>query len=312
MDSFSKWPEVVRTKEITTAATIRMLRGIFARFGAPETLVTDNGTQFTSDAFESYCEKNAIIHLKTARFHPQSNGLAERFVDTFKRSLKKITAGGETLDEAIDTFLQCYRSTPCRSGPGGKSPAENLVGHPLRTSLALLRPPTQFQKIENPKQEAQFNKKHGTKARDYSPQDLVWAKVFRNNKWTWEAGKVVERLGAVMYNIWLNSKQTLIRSHCNQLRTRYAADEQQHSTTPADPEVPLSILLDNCGLNATSSPEAEDLPALPEELQQGLQQPTQPLNQRRPTSNQKHQPIPTRQSTRVRRPPVRYEPYQLF
>lgn len=38
VDCFSKWPEVVRTKEITTAATIRMLRSIFARFGIPETL----------------------------------------------------------------------------------------------------------------------------------------------------------------------------------------------------------------------------------------------------------------------------------
>lgn len=308
VDSFSKWPEVVRTKEITTTATVRMLRGIFARFGTPELLVTDNGTQFTSDSFESYCEKNAILHLKTAPFHPQSNGLAERFVDTFKRSLKKITAGGETLDEAIDTFLQCYRSTPCRSAPGGKSPAELLVGRPVRTSLALLRPPTQYHKNENTKQEQQFNLKHGAKERTYSSKDLVWAKVFRNNKWSWEAGQVMERIGKVMYNVWLLSRQTLIRSHCNQLRTRYQSENLQHQQSSAEPEVPLSILLDDCGLSSASPPETGQRPAPPEELQQ----PNQRETQRRPTSNRNHQPIPTRQSTRVRRPPVRYEPYQLF
>ncbi|XP_058817303.1 uncharacterized protein K02A2.6-like [Topomyia yanbarensis] len=117
VDSFSKWPEVIQTKDITSVATLRMLRGVFARFGAPETLVTDNGTQFTSEQLEKFCHDNAILHLKTAPFHPQSNGLAERFVDTFKRALRKISAKGGTVDEAIDTFLLCYRSTPCRNAP---------------------------------------------------------------------------------------------------------------------------------------------------------------------------------------------------
>ncbi|XP_055589902.1 uncharacterized protein K02A2.6-like [Uranotaenia lowii] len=159
VDSYSKWPEIVRTKEITTTATLRMLRGIFARFGVPETLVSDNGTQFTSYQFERFCDTNAIMHLKTAPFHPQSNGLAERFVDTFKRSFKKIIAGGEALDEAIDTFLLCYRSTPCRSAPSGKSPGELLLGRPMRTSLDLLRPPSEVHKDGTASQEDQFNKK---------------------------------------------------------------------------------------------------------------------------------------------------------
>lgn len=76
-----------------------------------------------------------------------------RFVDTFKRTVKKIQAGGEGLDEALDIFLTCYRSTPCRSAPGGKSPAEILIGRPLRTSLELLRPPSKFTKATNNKQD---------------------------------------------------------------------------------------------------------------------------------------------------------------
>ncbi|XP_053691513.1 uncharacterized protein K02A2.6-like [Sabethes cyaneus] len=215
VDSYTKWPEVVQTKEITTTATLRILRGIFARYGQPETLVTDNGTQLTSDRFESYCDKNGIVHLKTAPFHPQSNGLAERFVDTFKRSLKKIIAGGETLDEAMDTFLLCYRTTPCRSAPGGKSPADLMYGRPIRTSLELLRPPTPYHKLPSTAQEKQFNRKHGAKAQCYNQQDHIWAKVYAANKWTWQLAIVIERIGRVMYNIWLPSKQNLIRSHCN-------------------------------------------------------------------------------------------------
>lgn len=70
VDSFSKWPEIIPTKRITTAATISSLRKIFGRFGMPEVLVTDNGPQLTSDTFEEFCEANGIMHLKTAPFHP--------------------------------------------------------------------------------------------------------------------------------------------------------------------------------------------------------------------------------------------------
>ncbi|XP_055612445.1 uncharacterized protein K02A2.6-like [Uranotaenia lowii] len=184
VDSYSKWPEIVHTKEITTTATLRMLRGIFYRFGVPKKVVSDNGTQFTSYQFERFCDTNAIMHLKTAPFHPQSNGLAERFVHIFKRSLKKIITGGEALGEAFDTLLLCYRSTPCRSAPSGKSPGELLLGRLMRNSLDLLRPPSEVHKEGRTNQEDQFNKNHGIKARNYSIQSLVWAKVYRNNDWT--------------------------------------------------------------------------------------------------------------------------------
>ncbi|XP_055527688.1 uncharacterized protein K02A2.6-like [Wyeomyia smithii] len=189
VDSYTKWPEVVRTEKITTPETLRILRGMFARYGNPETLVTDNGTQLTSSGFEAFGNARSIIHLKTALYHPQSNGLAER-------------------------------STPCRSAPGGKSPGDLMFGRPIRTALELLRPPTTFQKQLGCAQEQQFNRKHGTKARSYHPQDLVWAKVYSANKWIWQYGMIIECIGSVMYNVWLPSKQSLIRSQCNQLRNR--------------------------------------------------------------------------------------------
>ncbi|XP_058448854.1 uncharacterized protein K02A2.6-like [Malaya genurostris] len=106
VDSFSKWPEIVQTRSITTAATVNILRDLFARLGMPETLVSDNGSQFTSAEFQSYCTNNGIEHLTTAPFHPQSNGQAERFVDTFKRSIKKIKEGRATMFDALSTFLR--------------------------------------------------------------------------------------------------------------------------------------------------------------------------------------------------------------
>ncbi|XP_055615013.1 uncharacterized protein K02A2.6-like [Toxorhynchites rutilus septentrionalis] len=167
----------------------------------PEVLVTDNGPQLTSDTFEKFCEANGIMHLKTAPFHPQSNGQAERFDDTFKRTVKKIQAGGEDLDEALDIFLCCYRSTPCRSTPGGKSPAEILLGRPMCTSLEFLRPPSKFTKLENSKQDHQFNSKHGAREKRFDVRDKVYAQVHQGNNWSWLAREIVERIGRVIYNV---------------------------------------------------------------------------------------------------------------
>nr|CDJ84417.1 Integrase domain containing protein [Haemonchus contortus] len=90
VDTYSKWPEIVEMSSTTTSCTIRELRRLLAQFGNPQTLVTDNGTQFTFEKFNDFCSQNGIRHIKSPPFHPQSNGQAEHFVDTFKKSFKKM------------------------------------------------------------------------------------------------------------------------------------------------------------------------------------------------------------------------------
>ncbi|CAS00448.1 Protein CBG27554 [Caenorhabditis briggsae] len=65
VDAFSKWPEVFPTTSITTTATINILRKVFSQFGDPQTLVTDNGTQFTSSGFENFCKDRGITHSRS-------------------------------------------------------------------------------------------------------------------------------------------------------------------------------------------------------------------------------------------------------
>nr|CDJ97492.1 Integrase domain containing protein [Haemonchus contortus] len=55
VDALSKWPEIIQMNSITTSATIKVLSKVFAQFGNPQTLITDNGTQFTSAAFVDFC-----------------------------------------------------------------------------------------------------------------------------------------------------------------------------------------------------------------------------------------------------------------
>ncbi|XP_017488870.1 PREDICTED: uncharacterized protein LOC108377121 [Rhagoletis zephyria] len=90
VDAYSKFPYTIELAAATTMTAIAALQRIFSVEGLPITIVTDNGTQFTSREFKEFCERNVIKHLTTAPFHPASNGLAERGVRTFKEAFTKI------------------------------------------------------------------------------------------------------------------------------------------------------------------------------------------------------------------------------
>ena len=78
VDAHSKYIDAHVMTSSTTAATILWLRQTFGTHGLPYTLVSDNGTAFTSHELQNYCRSNGIKHIRSAPFHPASNGLAER------------------------------------------------------------------------------------------------------------------------------------------------------------------------------------------------------------------------------------------
>lgn len=88
VDAHGKWPEVSIMSSTTTEKTIERLGEMFSRFGFPEQLVSDNGPQFISQEFEKFLEVNGIRHIHSAPYHPSTNGLAERFVQSMKQALK--------------------------------------------------------------------------------------------------------------------------------------------------------------------------------------------------------------------------------
>ena len=136
IDAHSKWIEVHITTLITSSITIEKMRSTFATFGIPETLVTDNGSNFTSSEFEEFLKANGIRHIKTAPYHPASNGLAEWAIQTFKSGMKKLTIG--SLETRVARFLFTYHVTPQTTT--GSSPSELLLGHRLCCHLDFLRP----------------------------------------------------------------------------------------------------------------------------------------------------------------------------
>ena len=90
VDAYSKWPEVIRMSSSTsTSETTKVLLSLFSRHGLPDKLVSDIAPQFTSDEFKEFMKNCGILHIKTTPYHPQTNGEAERFVQTFKNFIKR-------------------------------------------------------------------------------------------------------------------------------------------------------------------------------------------------------------------------------
>ena len=172
VDAHSKWMEVHITKSSTPFITIEKMRSTFAALGVPEQLVTDDGPSFTRAEFAQFVQNNGVRHVTTAPYHPGSNGLAERAVQTFKTGLKKITEG--SLESRLARFLLNYRTTP--HATTGVSPAELMFGRQIRTRLDLLKP--DFSRTVRARQEHQ-KKTHDAHAR---PRDLaIGATVYTKN-----------------------------------------------------------------------------------------------------------------------------------
>ena len=103
--------------------------------------MSDNGPQFVAKEFEEFMLNNGIKHIRSAPYHPATNGLVERFVQSFKRAMEAMKNSGQTWQHRLSSFLLAYRSTP--HTVTNVSPGSLFLQRELRTRLDLLRETTE-------------------------------------------------------------------------------------------------------------------------------------------------------------------------
>ena len=102
IDRTSRWPEAVPLASITAADCARALfAGWVSRFGVPATITSDRGAQFTSALWAGLCSLLNIQHSPTTAYHPQSNGLVERFHRRLKDALLSRAAAADWHDHSL-------------------------------------------------------------------------------------------------------------------------------------------------------------------------------------------------------------------
>ena len=129
IDSCTKWPEVapLRTKRAEEVESF-VFREIVCRFNVKE-IVVDNGSEFLGD-FEKMASDLGIKLVHTSVYHPQANGAVERYNQTLKRGLQRLSKDHpECWPALIPRVLRNYRATPQTST--GMAPSKFLYGKDL-------------------------------------------------------------------------------------------------------------------------------------------------------------------------------------
>ena len=139
VDYYSRFPVLHKLVNTTSRVLIQEMKAVFTELGVPSVIVSNGGTQYTSVEFKDFIMQWQIDHRVSSPRYPQSNGMAERFVQTMKSSLIKTMEGGEDIDLALLT----YKTTPLSHNL--PSPAELLNSRKYKTLLPTLIVPTRLQ-----------------------------------------------------------------------------------------------------------------------------------------------------------------------
>jgi transposase InsO family protein len=112
-DYFTKWTEAYAIQNMEAATVARMFVNEFvARFGAPDSLHTDQGRNFDSTLLKEVCRLLGVENIRTTPYHPQSDGLVERFNRTLLNMLSIIATEKENdWDLQLPTAMFAYRTS---------------------------------------------------------------------------------------------------------------------------------------------------------------------------------------------------------
>ena len=134
----TRYPEAVALRTIDANAIAEELLSFFARVGVPEEILTDQGTNFTSQLLKEVYSLLQIKPIRTTPYHPQTDGLVERFNGTLKAMLKKTAVEeGKDWDRLLPYLLFAYREVPQAST--GFSPFELVYGRNVRGPIDVLK-----------------------------------------------------------------------------------------------------------------------------------------------------------------------------
>ena len=147
MDYFTKWPEVFGTEDQTAETIAHLLvEHVIARHGVPEQLLSDRGANFLSTLLQEVLKLVGTVKINTSGYHPQCDGLVEKFNGTLINMLSKsVSKYGRDWDSHLPYVLFAYRVAVQESTQA--SPFYLLYGREPRTPTesALSQPRTPYQ-----------------------------------------------------------------------------------------------------------------------------------------------------------------------
>ena len=137
-DYFSRWVEAfgMPDQEASTVADC-LVQGFVSRFGVPSQIHSDQGAQFESNLFQALCRILGIEKTRTTPYHPQSDGLVERFNRTLEDMLSKVVeTNHKNWDDCLPLAMMAYRSSIHETT--GESPVRMMLGRDIQLPVDLM------------------------------------------------------------------------------------------------------------------------------------------------------------------------------
>ena len=248
-DYFTKWVEAVPLPDQTAKRITRELVQVFAKYGLPSTLHSDQGRNFESSMLQQTLDAFGIRKSRTTAYHPEGDGMVERFNRTLLQLLRTYTETQEEWERYLPFVLFAYR-TAVHSSTGvspfelmfGRSPVQNpfptqtaydAVSYQsqLRTKLAQLSDFVEAHLAQAAHKQKTAYDRH-THQRHFKVGDPVWLSSPTAGKLDlkWEGGWEIQSVqGPSTYTITDGTRTRTV--HVNRLRPRTQLTSS-HSSTP--------------------------------------------------------------------------------
>ena len=187
IDYYSRYPVTAILTEITLERVIHALQNIFALFGYPNTITSDNGKQFTSAEYKTFLSKHNIKSRTVTPYWPSANGEEERFNRTLGKAIQTSHAASRDWKKDLPGFLLQYRTTPHSST--GIPPAQALFRNVMNNGLPSITPsPLKCDKTiraadqaAKAKMESYANAKRKARTTNVEEGDMVLVKNLRKS-----------------------------------------------------------------------------------------------------------------------------------
>ena len=180
-------------------------------------IVSEHGTNFASQEFKEFMDENGIKHVFTPLYHPSSNGLAERAVQTLKKVFR--SNGESNIELIISRFLLQYRITP--HSTKNISPSEMLMRRRIRSKLDCM-----FPYKDEIHTETIIHKEESKSPKQWQPGDYVLAVDFRQGK-RWVEGIIEDVKNRI---VWIQLPYGRnIRRHIDHVRSRQSGRENKNT-----------------------------------------------------------------------------------
>ena len=179
MDVVTRYPEAIPLRNITAKEVSEALVKFFTRMGLPKVVQHDQGSNFTSNLFKQVLQSLGITQITSSAYHPQSQGVLERYHQTLKSMIRKFCHDRQDdWDKGVDFLLFATRETPCEGT--GFSPFELVFGHDVRGPLKFIK-----EKFLSPEPESETNildYVSDVKERMYAARDIAQANLAQSQK----------------------------------------------------------------------------------------------------------------------------------